>query len=137
MVDICDQVSMLWNLAVADAAFPDAYNKLETAHPGIEVFLIHNGEVVAKWWATSVRAQVREIGWRLYAKGGTDTLILVADAMRGWGTYPEDLTEFAELVDTVWNGIGFEDDPRGIYKSTDELQDGSSNSAGPSYSQRR
>jgi hypothetical protein len=125
MIDVRDQVSMLWNLAVADAAFPEAYNKLETEHPGIEVFLTDNGEVMAKWWATSVHAQVREIGWRLYAKGGIDMLIFAADAMRGWETYPEDLTEFAELVDTVWSGIGFDDDPRGIYKSTGEPQDGS------------
>jgi hypothetical protein len=120
MTDARDQVTRLWNLALADAAFPAEYMELETAHPGIKAFLVHNAEVMAGWWTRSLHAQVREIGWRLYATGGIDAMIAATDAMRGWGSYPLDLAEFMELVDSVWNGIGLADDPRGICELADK-----------------
>jgi hypothetical protein len=123
MTDAHDQVTKLWNLALADSAFPEEYMELKTTHPAIEFFLAHNAETAARSWATSLQAQVREIGWRLYAKGGIDAMIAAADTMHGWGSYPPDLAEFVRRVGTVWNGIGFADDPRGIYKLADESED--------------
>jgi hypothetical protein len=120
MTNFHDDIEMLWNLALADASFSEEYTELKSTHPAIGLFLVQNAEGAARSWATSLRVQIREIGWRLYARGGIDAMIAATDAMHGWGSYPHGLEEFVGWVQTVWNGIGFDDDPRGIYRLGDE-----------------
>jgi hypothetical protein len=120
MADVHGQVTKLWNLALADAAFPEEYRTLKSSHPGIECFLVHNTEVVATWWAKSLQAQVRDVGWCLYAMGGIDAMIDAMDAMRGWGSYPQGLGEFIGLVERAWWGIGSDDNLHGRYGLADQ-----------------
>jgi hypothetical protein len=127
-MDLHDPVTMLWDLALANAAFPEEYAKLKTAHPGIEVYLAQNPEVMARWWAMSLNKQIRDIGWRLYAKGGTDAMMAAREAIRNRRPFLQDLTEFTELVDTVWYGIGLTDDPRGVYELSDPTSTPAANS---------
>ena len=57
----------------------------------------------------ALRAYVREIGWKLYAAGGTDAMRKVMESRR------DVLDGLASYVDHAWNGIGFERDPRGMW----------------------
>jgi hypothetical protein len=55
--------------------------------------------------------QVREVGWRLYAKGGRDGMVTACALLETL----IDGTRFLSFIDHAWNGIGFTDDPRGVW----------------------
>ena len=65
---------------------------------------------------TAIRAQLGVVGWRLYAKGGTDLLTTVYRRID-----VEQHPGFVYAVQRAWRDLGFPGDPRGTWSGIELL----------------
>lgn len=74
--------------------------------PDVEVIrLVREDPLRATIWS-----QLSVVGWRLYAKGGVTLLTTVYHQIER-----DQQPSFVWALSTAWNGIGWPDDPRGVW----------------------
>jgi hypothetical protein len=129
--DICAEIRMLLEIAKLEAErreqeASDAQNRPNVGGFELRVAKFDHGPTgtppryiseiqaaVENPLRQAIRSAIREIGWRLYAKGGTKAMRSADNELTQQGVD----SRFLNVVDKAWNAIGFDNDKRGTWWS--------------------